>query len=231
MSDRRALVVGVAVYDSWEELPGCIADADEMERVLETNGDSTRNFDVTNVNSTSSRSLTVEDLLREYDLLLENAKGCDLTFYFSGHGNVTKYGLQLALAHASGKFDAGIPFDVLMHRANQESFSSLTIILDCCYSGSASNVGLSEQLSVSIMRPNVTILASSQASRTSKATFARSDYTAALVAGFDGAAVDAMGQVTPFELHRYALDAMVSMGNSPPVLKSHISDSLVLRSM
>lgn len=231
MSDRRALVVGVSVYDSWTELPGCLSDADQMERVLEAHGDGRQNFDVTKVTSTSSRTLTVDDVMREFDLLVERSNGCDLVFYFSGHGAVTKYGLQLALAHASGNFDAGVSFDVLMHRANQETFDSLTIILDCCFSGSASNMGLSDHLSLSVMRPNVTILASSQARRVSHATVNESDYTAALIAGFDGAAVDAMGQVTPFELHRHAAAVMRAIGNSPPVLKSHISDLLALREM
>lgn len=229
MSDRRALVVGVGHYEDWDPLPGCLKDASEMERVLESHGDGSPNFEVTVRISDSSRSLSAEDLLIEFDLLLENSDGCDLVFYFSGHGNVTKYGLQLALAHAQGTFDSGVAFDVLMHRANQERFESLTVVLDCCFSGSASSVGLSDHLSLSIMRPNVTILASSQAHRESYADQFSSHYTDSIVAGLDGSAVDALDQVTPFELHRYAMNAMRQVGNSPPVLKSHNSDLLILR--
>ncbi|WP_193611825.1 caspase family protein [Nocardioides lijunqiniae] len=229
MSDRRALVVGVGHYDSWDPLPACLADADEMERVLETHADTSPNFDVTVLRSDAGRALSAEDLMFEFDLLLEKSAGFDLVFYFSGHGSVTKYGLQLALAHAEGDFDSGVNFDVLMHRASQETYESLTVILDCCFSGSASNIGLSDHLGLSIMRPNTTILASSQAGRPSHATQSFSHYTRALVEGFDGLAVDALGQVTPFELHRRAMIEMRNLGNSPPVLKSHNSDLLVLR--
>ena len=86
----------------------------------------------------------------------------DGLFYFSGHATNTAYGLHLAGADTEGLFDAGFPFDSFLHRANQAEFSSLTVILDCCHSGSAGAVSLDTRFDSLLLKKNVAILASSR---------------------------------------------------------------------
>lgn len=229
MSQKRALVVGVGYYAIWPELPGCINDAVQMEDVLQLNKDGTDNFAVVTITGTADSPLTRRDLMDEFDLLLEGSDDCDLVFYFTGHGSVTKFGLQLAVSDAESRNAAGVSFEDLMHRALQENFRSLTCILDCCFAGSASDIGLDTQLNISLMRPNVTVLASSQRLEPSVATPTISAYTEAILNGFKGAAIDASSRVTPFELHRYSADEMVKLGNSHPVLKSLSATTTCLR--
>lgn len=229
MSRRRALVVGVGYYETWGELPGCLNDADEMEWALEQNADGSENFAVVNVKGTADDPLTRRNLMDEFDLLMTGVDGCDLLFYFSGHGSITKFGLELAMSDAESAYAAGVPFDVLMHRAQQENFASLTCILDCCFAGSATELGIDDQLGISLMRPNQTILAAAQRGESALATSEISDYTAAIIAGLAGAAVDHDQRVTPLELHRHASGEMVKLSNSHPVWKSNLAGPVILR--
>lgn len=225
---RAALLVGVEYYKDWDQLPACSNDVDEMEAVLAHHADGSPNFSVTTVKGTAGDPMTRRTLMDEFDLLLTDAGDSDLLFYFSGHGATSRFGLQLGVSDAESSYDAGVSFEVLMHRARYENFRSLTCILDCCFSGTATEIGL-EDVGISLMPPNQTVLASSQRDDVSKASALISDYTFAVVNGLKGAAVDSNARVTPLELHRHAITKMGTLGNSHPVWKANLPGPVILR--
>lgn len=221
-------MVGMGYYTELEELPATLNDSLNMERALETHFDGYDNFTVTRRDSLPDDSLTADKILTEFDLLLRNSADLDLVFYFSGHALANQWGMHLLAADQSGGSGVGIPFETLMYRASQERFASLTCILDCCFAGSASKIGLPDPLDFSLLRRNVTILASS--SSTSFIDDDLSDYTRVIVDGLDGEAVDSDGHVTAFELHRLAAGRLRGARNGSPVIKSNCSDMVDLRS-
>ena len=229
MSNRRALVIGMEFYETLDELPAATQDAEHMERVLETHFDATRNFEVTVRRSVPADPVTVETFLAEFAAFIDSSsRDDDLVFYFSGHGDAGEWGMQLLMAEHSGGQGLGVPFETLIYRASQESFNSLTCILDCCFSGAAAAAAFPGSMDFSLLRRNVTILASSSGPSYLDDDF--SDYTRAIVEGLDGAACDPDGHVTPFQLHRWVCSRTREGRNGPPILKSNSSEAVDLRS-
>lgn len=216
-------------YAELEELPAAVNDSEHIERVLETHFDTSKNFEVKQRASLEEDPITASTFLAEFDVFLANSSDdTDLLFYFSGHGLANQWGMQLLMADQSGGSGLGVPFETLMYRATQARFGSLTCILDCCYAGTAWKLGLPDPLDFSLLRKNVTILASS--SGDSFYDQELSDYTRVVVEGFDGLARDPSGHVTAFELHRLAAGRLRGGRNGFPVLKSNCSDTTDLRS-
>lgn len=228
MNGRRALVLGMNFYEKLDELPATVRDSAEIERVLETHLDGKPNFEVRRRDSLHEDPVGVDTFLTAFNLFIANSDGMDLVFYFSGHGLANEWGMHLLMADQSGGAGMGVPFEMLMHRAGQERFESLTCILDCCFAGTAGKMGLPDRLDFSFLRRNVTILASSSTESFYDDEF--SDYTKVIVDGFDGAATDLSGHVTAFELHRLAAGRLRVGRNGSPVLKSNCSDTTDLRS-
>lgn len=215
-------------YEHLDELPATVLDAEQMERVLETHFDDSANFEVTLSISEKANPITTEKFLTEFSSFMSAAsRDDDLVFYFSGHGEAGEWGMHLYTSEHTGGQGVGIPFEMLMYRAGREDFNSLTCILDCCFSGSASTT-FSAAMDLSLVRRNVTILASS----TGKSYFDDdfSDYTREVIKGFDGSATDPCGHVTPFELHRWTTTRLRNSRNGSPVLKSNSSEAIDLRS-
>ncbi len=230
MSNRRALVVGMSYYNDGgpDELPAAKVDVNQMERVLETHFDLSSNFEVIAKVSEANDPVTAETLLTEFSAFVQGSGPDDhLVFYFSGHGSAGEWGLQLLTAEHSG-VGSGVPFEMLMYRAGQENFGSLTCILDCCFAGRAAVQAFPGSIDFSLLRRNVTILASS--SGRSYYDDEMSDYTREIVAGLDGDARDSDDHVTPFELHRWTCARLRDERNGSPILKSNCSEAVDLRS-
>ena len=165
-----ALLIGVTDYLGSEliPLPSAKADVEELELALELNGDGSENFDVTSKVVGVADAWGAHDLLEEIDRLIDDSK--HFLFYFSGHGLLNKFGLQLATPDKEQSKDSGVYFDALLHRFNQSRADEVTIILDCCYSGAAGDSSMgpedpveraAESLKLTHLREGVTILASS----------------------------------------------------------------------
>jgi hypothetical protein len=173
-----ALLIGVTDYLGSEliPLPSAKLDVEGLELALELNGDGTENFDVTSKVVGVDDAWGAHDLLEEVDRLIDDSE--HFLFYFSGHGLLNKFGLQLATPEKEQAKDSGVYFDALLHRFNQSSAKEVTIILDCCYSGAAGDSSFAredpikraaESLKLTHLREGVTILASSGRTQESEA--------------------------------------------------------------
>lgn len=183
--------------------------------------------------STSNIYNEIDNLFRhplEYAKERQNASlssDTELIFFFSGHAVSNGYGLHLLTAESAGAGWAGISLDAILCRARQSEFGSLTIILDCCFSGAAGNVSdLDWTRSVSPLPENVFIIASSGATKSSSdgawlspfseqlTTFlqSRKDYDSVVGSGFDS-------YIHPGII----FDAILKNWDDIPVFKSHLS--------
>lgn len=165
LGNRRAVLLGVTETSStdFEPLPCAEHDVDEMERVLETHRNGADNFQVKAEVVDKNSLWRVGDLLHKIDLELTDAE--HFLFYFSGHGHVTDFGLELITPEKDHALDSGIYFDILLHRFNQASpKTEITVILDCCFSGAAGDTSLTGGdvlRRFTHLRDGITILASS----------------------------------------------------------------------
>lgn len=188
MNGRRALLVGVPRTTSadFELLPSVEKDIPAMERALESHHDGSTNFDVTCMIIDEASERAKGDVLNAVEVGLDDSSEHFL-FYFSGHGTVTDFGLQLIMPQSDHEFDSGIFFDVLLRRFNLvDENTEITVILDCCFSGAA---GDDQVMSDKVLRrftnlrDGMTILASSRRDLESSANpEGLSDFTQSVVA-------------------------------------------------
>ncbi|WP_373407853.1 caspase family protein [Microbacterium esteraromaticum] len=170
---------------SFEPLSCARDDVMGLTVALESHGDGTPNFEVRPMIVDESETWQVGDLLSAIDLELEDAK--HFLFYFSGHGHVTQFGLELVTPEKEHNLDSGIYFDVLLHRFNTApADTEITVILDCCFSGEAGDTARAAnealQHRFTTLREGITILASSGRTEESRADAeGPSDFTGAVI--------------------------------------------------
>ena len=225
---RRALVVGIDAYPS-APLRGCAADADSIADRLRLHSDGSPNYAVRL--ETSAADLDRAGLRRLLEELFENAQGQDLLFYFSGHGRQTTFGAQLVTADLDG-----VGMDDLLAVANGSSATSVTLILDCCFSGNVGNSSamqatqVAEQFrkQISLLRDGVTVLAASRPDELSWEKDGHGVFTRLLIDGLDGGATDHLGIVTPLSLYGFASPALGAW-DQRPIFKAHLVEPPVIR--
>ncbi|OYD98256.1 hypothetical protein CDG77_07020 [Nostoc sp. 'Peltigera membranacea cyanobiont' 213] len=147
---RYALVIGIAKYDNFTNLPKAVNDAEKIAQLLREHGW----FDVQPLPGkliegenrwqvTPDKKLTGKELgqtLRTF--LLEKAKGSEALIYFAGHGfealNLTGEPKGFLATSDCNKVDGqnAIAFDDLNTLIAKSQLSSLVVLLDCCYAGS-----------------------------------------------------------------------------------------------
>jgi hypothetical protein len=233
---KRAILVGIDDYPSWiGPLGGCVNDATALSEVLARNADDSPNWDVEVITSDSGPSIT-RDLLRNMlAKLFTNAKGTDLLFFFAGHGGQTLWGADLVTQDAT-EHSLGVSMDDLINLANGSPASSVTLLLDCCFSGDTGNtpalqataVADSFRLSKAVLSENVTVLAASRATETSAEVDGHGAFTRILIDGLAGGATDHRGNVTALSLYAY-ISPTFDAFEQRPVLKTHVIEPVVLR--
>ncbi|MEH2061490.1 MAG: ATP-binding protein [Nostoc sp.] len=147
---RYALVIGIAKYDNFTNLPKAVNDAEKIAELLREHG----RFDVQPLPGkliesenrwqvTPDKKLTGKELgqtLRTF--LLEKAKGSEALIYFAGHGfealSLTGEPEGFLATSDCHKVDGqnAIAFDDLNTLIAKSQLSSLVVLLDCCYAGS-----------------------------------------------------------------------------------------------
>jgi energy-coupling factor transporter ATP-binding protein EcfA2 len=146
---RYALVIGIANYNNFRNLPKAVTDAENIARVLRDRG----RFEVqplpakliedeNNWCVAPDKKLTGKELgstLRKF--LLEKAKNHEALIYFAGHGfeAPTLTGKQkgyLATFDCSSDGQNAIAFDDFNDLIRESQLTSLVVLLDCCYAGS-----------------------------------------------------------------------------------------------
>ncbi len=216
---RRALVVGINHYDSFDELKGCITDARDMQSVLARNADESRNFEVDLRTSDGPERIT-RPVLRQACTELFATVDVDIVFYFAGHGASSD--VETYLVTQDGEpGDYGLPMSELVERANRSPARTVLIVLDCCFSGAAGNrLSLDAGVDAASLREGVTILAASRGTQEADEIDGHGVFTDLVVGALKGGAADVRGQVSAAAVYGYVESALGSLA-SRPIYKSH----------
>ncbi|MEV6487111.1 caspase family protein, partial [Actinoplanes sp. NPDC051633] len=196
---KRALLVGIDRYPRGS-LIGCVADATAANELLARNADGNANWTTNVITSDNTDPITRDVLRRAIYKLFENARDYDLLFFFAGHGARTPWGAELVTEDFT-EFSLGVSMHDLITLANESPARSVTIMLDCCFSGAtgsipgtqAGAVADSFRLTHATLRENVTIMAASRGTETSKESGGHGAFTRVLLDGLSGGATDHLG--------------------------------------
>lgn len=221
-------------YPSFVDLNGCAADATAMANVLSRNSDGTREWH-TSLCTSGTNSVTRGRLRGLISGLFADSHNTDLLFFFAGHGAQTPWGAELVTQDAT-EHSLGVSMNDLVTLGNGSAASSVTLILDCCFSGDLGNSpglqtdGVAEafRLGRTLLREGITVMASSRSSEPSSEGEGHGAFTRMLVEGLQGGATDHRGRVTALSLYAYATAAFDSWSQRP-VLKTHLSEPVILR--
>ncbi len=233
---KRALLVGIDHYPTGGSLSGCVADATALADVLRRNDDGSPNFDVALIVGEPGPITVSRDALRSaLTHLFGNSRGTDLLFFFAGHGGQTLWGADLVTQDATEN-SLGVSMNDLTTLANDSPAQSVTLILDCCFSGDLGNLpGLQSaaiaepfRLAKAVLRENVIVLAASRPTETSAEIGGQGAFTRVLLDGLSGGATDHLGNITALSLYGY-VSAAFGGWDQRPVLKAHVDRPPVLR--
>lgn len=233
---KRALLVGIDEYPTLNSLAGCVADATALNELLANHADGSPNWRTELITSNSCPDVISRERLREaLTGLFATARDADLLFFFAGHGAKTPWGADLVTQDAT-QHSMGVSMNDLVTLANDSPARSVTILLDCCFSGDTGNTpglqsaGVAEdfRLSKAVVRENVTILAASRGTEASKEVGGHGAFTRILLDGLDGGATDHRGNVTALSLYGY-LSPAFDAWEQRPVLKTYLTEPVVLR--
>lgn len=204
---KRALLVGIDLYDKFSKLTGCVADATAMKERLRRNEDQSPNYGcklmVYGEDQQQTRITRV--VLRKALEELFDFDG-DVLFYFSGHGALTVGGGYLATCDAEAH-DWGLPMQDLLNAANRSRARDILILLDCCHAGNAGDPALLNQPGqahpISVLRENMTIIAAAKTTQAAMEAAGQGLFTGAVLDALDGGAADHMGWVTAPAIYAY----------------------------
>lgn len=233
--ERRALVIGFNSYLNGDNLTQCVEDAQKMRDMLEEHAGGDRNWtvdlltDVELAQATKTRpegSSQAHHVLRDkVARLFDSARDRDVLLYFAGHAAARPWGEELLAPSLHG-----IAFNDLLALVNASDARSVTLLLDCCYSGSFGDLATpaarraSYEQDLMILRHNVAVLTASR----KKELSVDGTFTALLHGGLDGAAANLMGDVTTLSLFTHVAQA-ADAGDQQPILKAHALRPTVLR--
>jgi hypothetical protein len=140
---KRAVVIGINDYkdEKIEDLSGAVNDATEMRDLLRDNG----GFIIEKEHSLLDSNATGENIRAAISDLLWKTEQCDIAlFYFSGHGGLDHFEQGYLLPHdvdSTAPFVKGIRIPELKELFLRSVLKKVGIlILDCCYSGIATQV-------------------------------------------------------------------------------------------
>jgi hypothetical protein len=222
---KRALIVGIDEYESFNTLNGCINDVRALQPLLARNENNSPNFDC-QIRTSDSGGTTRDELLTDVDFALRG--GADVALiYFAGHGD--PQGNDVALVTTDGTDQTpGIPLSSVLTKVQSAPVGEIIIILDCCFSGAAGGV---PQLGVpdAALRSGVSILAASRGDQPATETCAdRGLFSTFLCGGLEGGAADVVGKVTVAGLYSY-LDESFGAWEQRPVFKTNVERLHILR--
>ena len=216
---KKALLVGINEYDNGNNLNYCVKDINSIKKLLEYNGDETKNFDISTIEGYCTSNKLKESLKNLFQDDSEIA-----LFYFSGHGHDYNGGYICT----SDSQQIGIEMSEIINLANNSKSKNKIIILDCCF---AAKLGEIEQLqNCTLIAKGVTVISASETWQ-----FAAEDgkeqhgiFTSLLIKGLEGGAADLNGNITPAGLYSY-IDKSLGAWDQRPVFKTNISQFLSIR--
>lgn len=228
---RRALIVGIDHYkQSRMNLNCATADALAIASMLRSHQDGTPNFDcrVWADRTDTGAPITRVNLKKAVEQLFNEFRG-EVLFYFSGHGSVDATGGWLVTFDGS-RNDWGLSMDEICTIALKSQASDILLVLDCCHAGDCSNAALQGPggRAASVLREDMTILASSMSREVSLAGSPNSLFTKYVLNALEGGAADTMGWITAPSIHGY-VERQLGGWSQQPVYKSHATHVSVVR--
>lgn len=222
---RKALVIGIDYYENVTPLYGCVNDAYSVKTVLDRHSDGTINFGVRLETSTSHQNQISRKHLKELvKELFADASEIAL-FYYSGHGHIESTGGYLITSDCS-EGDDGFPMNELLQIANESPSRNKIIILDCCHSGIAGNMGQNE--SKAILNDGITILTASSAEQYAMEVNGSGVFTRLFVDAMNGSASNLVGDVTPGSIYAH-IDQSLGPWEQRPIFKTNVRNFTTLR--
>lgn len=219
-NNRRALIVGINDYRI-NPLKGCVNDAEQISDLLERNYDGTKNFDVKLIKDIQTKG----ELLGNIKELFSDDSEVAL-FYYSGHGYVNELGGYIVTPDYTEN-DWGIKMNDIVNLANKSKCKNKIVILDCCFSGSISNIDINDN--VSAIGNGVTILTASRSNETSMETNENGVFTQLLKMALNGEAANIQGEITPGSIYAYIDQSLGVWSTQRPLFKTNISSFICLR--
>jgi hypothetical protein len=197
---KRALLVGIDTYDSFNDLYGCANDVHALTPLLARHEDDSPNFEC-RAYASDTRRIDRRDLLEAIDSAL--APGADVALlYFAGHGAAVPNDVVLVTQDGVTS-DSGVPLSVVLGKIQASKVREVVVILDCCFSGGAGGV---PQLGadVAALRHGVTLLCASRGDQTAAETpSGRGLFSVYLCGALEGGAADVLGKVTVADIYAY----------------------------
>ena len=242
MRERRALLVGINVYDHVKDLAWCVDDALAMQRMLELHEDHSANFscrtmrgDVSLSGLTDPRALqrrvTLAQLREEIQQLFA-FDGMAL-FYFSGHGYTDERGVYLVTQDATASLPGLLLNDVLA-MANNSRAREIVLIIDSCSGGALGEPGhlagtdRLRELANTYLRPGVTLLAAAMAGQAAFEVNGHGLFTHLVIGALKGGASDVRGQISAASIYAYVEQAL-GPWDQRPIYKSNASQLSTIR--
>ena len=217
---KKALIVGNNHYYNFNSLSGCIEDADEVARLLETNEDGSVNFEIQKMTNVETKEI----LIQKIKLLFTGDSDVAL-FYFSGHGATLDNDEYICTAD-SNDIIPGIKTSDILSLANDSKCKNKIIILDSCYSGGMGHTSLVP--SFDLIGKGVTILTSSLDTQVSMEIAGRGLFTMLLCEALKGGAADLFGKISPGSVYSF-IDKALGSWEQRPVFKTNVKEFISLR--
>ncbi len=216
---KRALLVGIDAYVCVPTLSGCVNDVNALKPLVSRNEDNSPNFECQVRTSATMELVSRRNLLDAVDALLK--PGADIAmFYFAGHGMQVDNDVVLVTQDGRGS-DLGVSLSEVLAKVQSSRVPEVSIILDCCFSGSAGGV---PQLGTdtAALRPGLSILTASRGDQVSMETAAgRGLFSTYLCGALEGGAADVLGKVNIASVYAYLTESFGSW-EQRPMFKSNV---------
>ncbi|MCI4667593.1 MAG: caspase family protein [Bacteroidia bacterium] len=235
---KAALLFGIDNYKR-KPLSVCSNNVFDLQKVLGRNGDvdNTLNFECLYFPSKWNQQLTKDFILEKTNQFFSK----DLDFalvYFAGHGSriegkgyfVPWGASEIDKDHVAERKEAFISFEAITEIVNNSSIKRIVVILDCCYSGDFSDIGINMETGMrySQIREGVSILLASDEWETSLALKENSLFTGLLLDGLNGEAANVLGEVSVSSLYSY-VDQLLGSFDQQPEFKTNTEERIILR--
>lgn len=222
---RKALIVGIDYYESLNKLFGCVNDAHGMRSVLERNFDSTKNFHINMITSSSERDSVSKRELKDAVVDLFTGDEEVALLYFAGHGYVEDLGGYLLTSDCIDG-DDGFSMTELMRIVNNSNVKNKIIVLDSCHSGVLGTDR--DNNTESVLATGVTILTASTVNQFSEENGGHGVFTSLFVDAMNGSAANLLGYITPSSVYSH-IDQSLGPWQQRPVFKTNVKNFVALR--
>lgn len=222
---RKALCIGINSYVNLKNLYGCVNDALAVNKLLERNGDGTKNFNTKIICASDEDTQITRTELKDLIIELFESDSEIAVLYYAGHGSYDELGGYLCTSEVK-RSDDGLSLDDIMGIVAQSKALNKVIILDSCHSGSA---GTSKTMNnFSVLHSGTTILAACDEKQYASESNGHGVFTKSLIEALNGGSMNLLGEVSPGSIYAY-IDRSLGEWGQRPIFKANIKRFVSLR--